>query len=401
MTKDIQINKKSIIILGCLTGMAALSIDMSLASIPFMGSELSSDLSTSQFTVGFFMAGVAIGLIPAGLISDRMGRIPVLIYGLTIFILASLMTVLATSIEFMLIARLIQGIGASAGMTIPRAMVRDVSSGKSAAQTLSSMMIVLTFIPMLAPIFGSYLVGEFEWRATFIAITVIGLILLLSVKKELDETHAVNKSINLKEQLKTGIKEFFKHKVSIFGMLLVVVSITGYMSLITGSSVLMIEIYKLPAGWFGPIFALTGLSVLVGSFINKSLLKKLKIIQVMMIGIFFIGLGASILLTIAYLNEVRFSILWGGVCIYMFGTAFVISNSTALALDPLSKTAGISASIIGTIQNLCSAIGSVITGLFYNGTINNMVFLMGVLGLFVVIIFVIGVESIKDSYNAF
>jgi len=401
MTKDIQINKKSIIILGCLTGMAALSIDTSLASIPFMGSELSSDLSTSQFTVGFFMAGVAIGLIPAGLISDRMGRIPVLIYGLTIFILASLMTVLATSIEFMLIARLIQGIGASAGMTIPRAMVRDVSSGKSAAQTLSSMMIVLTFIPMLAPIFGSYLVGEFEWRATFIAITVIGLILLLSVKKELDETHAVNKSINLKEQLKTGIKEFFKHKVSIFGMLLVVVSITGYMSLITGSSVLMIEIYKLPAGWFGPIFALTGLSVLVGSFINKSLLKKLKIIQVMMIGIFFIGLGASILLTIAYLNEVRFSILWGGVCIYMFGTAFVISNSTALALDPLSKTAGISASIIGTIQNLCSAIGSVITGLFYNGTINNMVFLMGVLGLFVVIIFVIGVESIKDSYNAF
>ena len=400
MTKDIQIKKKSIIILGCLTGMAALSIDMSLASIPFMGSELSSDLSTSQFTVGFFMAGVAIGLIPAGLISDRMGRIPVLIFGLTIFILASLMTVLATSIEFMLIARLIQGVGASAGMTIPRAMVRDVSSGKSAAQTLSSMMIVLTFIPMLAPIFGSYLVGQFQWRATFIAITVIGLILLLSVKKELDETHTGNKSINLKEQLKTGIKEFFKHKVSIFGMLLVVVSITGYMSLITGSSVLIIEIYKLPAGWFGPIFALTGLSVLVGSFINKSLLKKLKIIQVMMIGVFFIGLGASILLTIAYLNEVRFSILWGGVCIYMFGTAFVISNSTALALDPLSETAGISASIIGTIQNLCSAIGSVITGLVYNGTVSNMVFLMGVLGLFVVIIFVIGVESIKDSYNA-
>ena len=87
-------------------------------------------------------------------------------------------------------------------------------------------------------------------------------------------------------------------------------------------------------------------------------------------------------------------------CIYMFGTAFVISNATALALDPLSKTAGISASIIGTIQNLCSAIGSVITGLVYNGTISNMVIITGVLGLFVVIIFVIGVESIEDSYNA-
>ena len=185
MAKDIKINKKSIIILGCLTGMAALSIDMSLASIPFMGSELSSDLSTSQFTVGFFMAGVAIGLIPAGLISDRIGRIPVLIYGLIIFILASLMTVLATSIEFMLVARLIQGLGASAGMTVPRAMVRDISSGKNAAQILSSMMILFTFIPILASIFGSYLVSEFQWRATFIAITVIGLILLLIVNLSL------------------------------------------------------------------------------------------------------------------------------------------------------------------------------------------------------------------------
>ena len=119
MKKDIKIYKKSIIILGCLTGMAALSIDMSLASIPFMGSDLSSGLSSSQFTVGFFMGGVAIGLIPAGLISDRMGRIPVLIYGLIVFILASLMTVLATSIEFMLIARLIQGVGAAAGMKSP------------------------------------------------------------------------------------------------------------------------------------------------------------------------------------------------------------------------------------------------------------------------------------------
>ena len=400
MVKDMKINKKSIIILGCLTGMAALSIDMSLASIPFMGSELSSDLSTSQFTVGFFMAGVAIGLIPAGLISDRIGRIPVLIYGLIIFVLASLMTILATSIEFMLIARLIQGLGASAGMTVPRAMVRDISSGKNAAQILSSMMIVFTFIPILASIFGSYLVGVFQWRATFIAITVIGLILLLSVNKELDETHIGNKSINFREQFEIGIKEFFKHKVSIFGMLLVVVTITGYMSLITGSSVLMIEIYKLPTGWFGPIFALAGLSVLIGSFINKYLLRKFKIIQVMMIGVFFIGLGASILLTIAYFNEVRFSILWGGVCIYMFGTAFVISNSTALALDPLSKTAGISASIIGTIQNFFSAVGSVLTGLVYNGTISNMVFSMGILGFVVVIIFVIGVESIENSYNA-
>ena len=179
-------------------------------------------------------------------------------------------------------------------------------------------------------------------------------------------------------------------------MLLVVISTTGYMSLITGSSVLMIEIYKLPVSWFGVLFALTGLSVLVGSFINKFLLKRFTIIQVTMMGIFFIGVGASNLLIIAYTNEASFSLLWSSVCIYMFGTGFVIANSTALALDPVPKVAGISASIIGTIQNLCSAIGSVTTGLIYNGSIGNTILVMGIFGLLTVIIFVTGVHLIKN-----
>ena len=152
MNINFIINKRIILVLGCLTGMGALSIDMSLASIPFLSLDLSAGLSLSQYTVGFFMAGVGIGQIPLGLISDRIGRMPVLFFGLVIFVISGIVTSIANSIELILFARFIQGLGASAGLSVSRAMVRDISSGKQSADILSAMMMIFTFIPMLAPI---------------------------------------------------------------------------------------------------------------------------------------------------------------------------------------------------------------------------------------------------------
>ena len=185
MNKNFTINKRIILVLGCLTGMGALSIDMSLASIPFLSFDLSADLSLSQYTVGFFMAGVGIGQIPLGLISDRIGRMPVLFFGLVVFVISGIVTSIANSIELILFARFIQGLGASVGLSISRAMVRDISSGKQSADILSAMMMIFTFIPMLAPIIGGFLVHQIHWRMPFIAITVFGAIILFGVNSGL------------------------------------------------------------------------------------------------------------------------------------------------------------------------------------------------------------------------
>ena len=393
MNINFIINKRIILVLGCLTGMGALSIDMSLASIPFLSLDLSAGLSLSQYTVGFFMAGVGIGQIPLGLISDRIGRMPVLFFGLVIFVISGIVTSIANSIELILFARFIQGLGASAGLSVSRAMVRDISSGKQSADILSAMMMIFTFIPMLAPIIGGFLVHQIHWRMPFIAITVFGAIILFGVKKELKETGVVNKNIQIKEQFRKGIQEFIAYRISIFGMLLIVLSTIGYMSVITSSSLLIIEIYQIPVEWFGILFALTGLSVFVGSLINRRLLKRYKIIKIIGLGVILIGISSLSLLFIAKANQANFILLWGSVCLYMLGTGFLISNAMALALDPLPKIAGLAASIIGSLQNFASSIGSIATGFIYNGSIRNVILLMGLCGLLTALIFIFGAKT--------
>lgn len=393
MNINFTINKRIILVLGCLTGMGALSIDMSLASIPFLSFDLSADLSLSQYTVGFFMAGVGIGQIPLGLISDQIGRMPVLIFGLVVFVISGIVTSIANSIELILFARFIQGLGASVGLSISRAMVRDISSGKQSADILSAMMMVFTFIPMLAPIIGGFLVHQIHWRMPFIAITFFGAIILLGVKKELKETRVANKNFQIKEQFRKGIREFIAYRISIFGMLLIVLSTIGYMSVITSSSLLIIDIYQIPVEWFGILFALTGLSVFVGSLINRCLLKRYKIIKIIGFGVILIGISSLSLLFIAKANQSNFILLWGSVCLYMLGTGFLISNAMALALDPLPKIAGLAASIIGSLQNFGSSIGSIATGFIYNGSIRNVILLMGLCGLLTVLIFIFGAKT--------
>lgn len=395
MSIELPVKRRFIVVLGCLTGMGALTIDMSLPSIPDMVIDLSSNLSAGQLIIGIFLAGFALGQLPAGLLSDRIGRIPILLNGTLIFIFAGIITSLATSIEMMLVGRFLQGLGASAGVVVSRAIVRDIASGKKAASILSIMVMIFTATPMLAPIIGGYLVSQFDWRAPFIAIMIFGAIIFFSITHGLHETKIPEKNKRIKEQLFAGIKEFFSHKQSMISMLLIVIPTMGYMSLISASSSLIIGIYDFPVKWFGAIFALAGLAVLIGSAINRRLLKKFNILQIVGLGAFLVGLGAIFLMYFAWQNQASFIWLWSSVCIYMFGTSFLISNATAMALDPVPKTAGIAASIIGTLQNLCSSLGAITTGIIYNNSIRNTILVMAIFGFLTLIIYALSFRVMK------
>jgi DHA1 family bicyclomycin/chloramphenicol resistance-like MFS transporter len=382
MNRGLASRRRFVLVLGCLTGLAAVSIDMSLPAIPTMVFDFATTMSKGQQIVGLFMAGLALGQLPAGVLSDRLGRMPVIYVGVGIFTAAGIASALSTSIELMLTARFIQGMAASVGVVVTRAIVRDIASGVDAARLLTVMVMIFTAAPMLAPMVGSLLVTTLGWRAPFIAIALFGAVMLFGVNSILRETHIpVRGEHHVLRQLLLSAREFFSHRESVLGVLLVLLPAAGFMSLITASPALVIQIYGFPVKLFGFIFATAGLSILLGSTLNRRLLLRFTTMQMIGAGSAIIGIAAVQMLAIAWLGEAPFGWLWANVCLYMFGVAFVLANATGLALDPVPKVAGVAASIIGTIQNLAASAGSIASGMIYDGTVRNVVVLMGVFGI--------------------
>ena len=390
MSSPSSSQKRSFIVtLGVLTGLAAFTIDVSLPAVPAMVDALSTTLSKGQQIVGIFMFGMACGQIPAGLISDRVGRLPVLYVGMAFFVIGGIVAALANDIELILAGRFIQGIGAAPAIVLSRAIVRDISSGKDAARLMSLMTMIFTAAPVIAPSVGALLIAQWGWRAPFLLIVVLGVLINFAVHRYIYETHTPDAGQHPVRQLVSSFSEFFSHRQSVFGLLLIVIPPAGFMSMIALAASLMIEIYGFSVTQFGLIFATAGISILVGSAINRFLVSKMDSMQAIAIGAVLFGISGTSLLTMAWLDSAPFVLLWGSICLFMFTVAIVLPNATVIALDPLPRIAGVASSIIGTTQNIVGASGALLGAAIYDGTVRNSVIIMGCAAIMVAVTFLL------------
>ena len=376
-----------ILTLGLMTGVAALSVDLSLPAIPFMVEGLGTTMTRGQQIVGIFMAGMAAGQIPAGLLSDRMGRLPVLYMFLSVFLGAAILTAAASDIHLILAARFVQGFGAAAAIVVSRAIVRDIAHGKEAARLMSLMTMLFTFAPVVAPSFGALLITHWDWRAPFIAIALFAGSILILIRINLTETHTPNRDGHPLRQLKQSFSEFFSHRQSVFGLLLLVSLPAGFMSIIAVSAALSVEVYGYGVQQYGLIFALAGISILLGAMFNRWLVTRLDQLASIAFGVLLMAISGTQLLTIAYLDAAPFWWLWSSVCLYMFTVAILMANATVFALDPLPRIAGVASSIIGTMQNIFGAAGALLAAAIYDGTVRNSVIIIGLVTAAVTVIF--------------
>lgn len=382
-------NRRFVITLGLLTGTAALTIDLSLPAIPAMADALATSLPLGQKIVGVFMVGMALGQIPTGLVADRVGRLPVLTAGLVIFTLAAIVAAVATSIEVMLAARFVQGFGAASSIVLSRAIVRDIASGTDAARLMSLMTMIFTAAPVIAPSVGALLTAEFGWRGPFVAIALGSAAMLVAARRNLVETHTPNPEGHPLRQLRRSFAEFFSHRQSIFGLLLIVLPPAGYMSIITVSAALTIEIYGFTVQQYGLIFAVAGLSILLGAIVNRWLVTRFEPLTLLRIGVTLMAIAGVEMLAIAAVDAAPFWLLWQAACLFMFTVAILMANATVVALDPLPRIAGVASSIIGTLQNLSAAAGALIGAAIYDGSVRNTVLIMGAVGASVVAVFLL------------
>ncbi len=369
-------------LLGLFIAVGPAATDMYLPAFPAVEASFGTASGTAQLTLATWFAGLAIGQITQGTLSDRFGRRIPLMLGFIVFTLSTIGCALAPSLTWLAIFRTTAAFGASAGMVIARAVVRDLSEGQAAAIMMSRLMLVMGVAPILAPTVGGAILAFAQWRVIFWVLTLYGIACVILAWKMLPETLPPERRLRLSlagQLERYGMilreKTFLTHAImggcGTFCMF-------AYLS---GSSPVFELGFGLSPSRFALIFGLCAVSLIVCSQLNARLLPRVGLSR-MLTRIARISCGGTIVLVAVAFSGLH--VLWAVVAplIVVIGCqGFANANSTAGALSRHAAHAGSAAALMGTLQFSLGAASGVLVGLLTDGTPRGMAAMM-FLGMF-------------------
>lgn len=313
-----------VIILGALTAIGALSIDMFLSGLPDIQNDFHTTTSNAQLTLSLFMIGLALGNLFAGPISDSIGRRKPLWISMLIYTIASLGIVFVTNIQVMIALRFIQGITGGAASVISRAIASDMYKGKELTKFLSLLMLVNGVAPVIAPAIGGVILSFAVWRMVFIILTVFGVLMVIGTLTKVPE------SLQEDEKDSNGIREMFKNfKHLLFTPKFVLpMAIQGFsfimlFTYISASPFIVQKIYHMSALQFSIMFAGIGITLIISSQLVGFLVDYVDRQRLLKI-VTFIQIFGVVLVIFTLLNHMSFWIL-------VIGFIILVSPVTAVA----------------------------------------------------------------------
>lgn len=356
-------NKRSpifIIILGSLTAIGALSIDMFLPGLPDIRHDFQTTTSNAQLTLSMFMIGLAFGNLFAGPISDSTGRRKPLIIAMIIFTLASLGIVFVHNIWLMVALRFLQGVTGGAAAVISRAIASDMYSGNELTKFMALLMLVNGIAPVVAPTIGGIILNYSVWRMVFVILTIFGFVMvigsLLKVPESLTVTNRESSS-----GLKTMFKNFkilLKTPRFVLPMLIQGMTFVILFTYISASPFIIQKIYGMTAIQFSWMFAGIGITLIISSQLTGYLVDFIDSQK----GMTMIQIIGVILVTIVLLNHWNFWILAIGFIILIAPVTGVATLGFTIAMDESSSGRGSSSSLLGLVQFLFGGIASPLVG---------------------------------------
>ena len=353
-----------LILMGALTALGPVSIDMYLPAFPAIAAGLNATSSQIERTLAIYLLGMAVSQLFYGPLADRYGRKPPLYGALTLYILASAGCAFAPNIEVLTVCRLAQAMGGAAGMVISRAVVRDHYETQDAARALSLLMLIMGVAPILAPLAGGQILELAGWRGIFIAITLAAIVLLLTLSRVMQESLKPERMMLLSwgNILRTYWELFTHRKFTAYAISGGMGSATmfGY---IAASPRLFIQFFEVSPQSYGFLFGTNALSLILGSQVSARLLKSHRpdnilpwALRAMMVA----GLSALLLTIVGWITLPLLMLCM--VC-FMFCQGFVGPNSAAMALTDQGHRLGSASAMLGTFTISCGALAGFLVSL--------------------------------------
>lgn len=385
-----------ILILGLLTAIGPLSIDMYLPGFSVIATDLNTSIEMVGYSLSSFFMGICFGQLLSGPLLDRFGRKRPLYIGLFIYILASIGCGLSDSVEMLIAFRFLQALGGCVGMVAPNAVVRDLFPVDESARVFSMLILILGVSPILAPTFGGYMVAEWGWKPIFFVLAFITLLILITVAIWLPETRKADPNYSLKPRAILGnFRDVLKENQFVTYALAGNTVSAGLFAYLSGSPFVFMTLHGVSQQTYGWIFGLIAAGLITSSQINNLILKKHKSDKVLRIVITIqVSLGLVLLLG----SALDFFNLYGLIAVIMLFLScqgFIFPNAAALAMAPFTRNAGSAAALLGACQMALGAFASALVGVFFNGTVMPMVVIMFSFCFTGFIILVIGQKKLK------
>ena len=385
-------------ILGTLAAFAPLSIDMYLPALPHIASELHTTPSFVQLSLTFFMLGLALGQLLVGPLSDVRGRRTPLLIGLAIYSVASLLCAFSPSIWFFIALRFIQGLSGAAGIVLSRAIVRDIYSGLEMTKFFSLLALVNGIAPILAPIIGAFVLLFAPWKAVFIILSLIGVVMFFLVLFSLPESLPVeSRSVGGLVQTTRTFKQLILDRSFIgFALSQALVSAVLF-AYISGSSFVLQNVYGTSPLVYSLIFGLNGVGIATASQITGKLADRISEVKLFFAGIIMAVFGSiTLLVLLAFQANLYLILIPLLIAISSIGVVSTTGNS--LALQSQGKIAGSASALLGLLQFSFAGIVAPLTGLGHNPSL-SMGIVMTVVSLGAVLSFFLLVSRKQFSLN--
>ncbi len=359
-----------VVVIASIMALNPLAMDMMLPALPNIRSAFQiADANRPQMVLSIFLVGFGVGQFVMGPLSDRFGRRPVLLGGMTVYTIAGLLAIMAPSFETLLLARALQGLGTAATRVIATSIVRDCYAGRRMASVMSLAMMVFIAVPVIAPSFGQAVMLLTHWRGIFVLLMIYGVIALAWSAMRMPETlpKELRKSLAIPDVL-SAFRQTVTNRQTL-GYALAAGGVQGSLfAFVFSSQQIFTEIFKL--GHYFPVaFAACAVGVAIAGFLNSRIVGRIgmRVISHAALTGFVVVAGVLFLTVKTNTLSLPLFMVLSGLMMFAFG--LMMANFTALAMEPQGKIAGTASSLYGTITTLLGiGVGTTI-GQDYDGTL--------------------------------
>lgn len=345
-----------LVTLALLSAVAPFATDLYLPAFPRMVDDLQTSPTNVQLTLTAFLVGLAAGQLIFGPLSDRFGRVKPLVIGATICVAASVVAVLAPTIEVLIAARLAQGLTGAAGMVIGRAIISDLATGREAARAFSLMMIVGGVAPIAAPLAGGFLVEPLGWRGALAIILALVVAMLVAALVVIRETHTKERRARLQDEktsagspLRDLTSRTYVGNLLAFGFAFAVM-----MAYISASPFVYQTMMGLSSAQYGAMFGVNAFGLLSMSALSARLTARREPRSIARIGLVAILVASLAVLALA-VTQTPAGWLALPLFVAVSAMGLIFGNTTALALSAAPRAAGSASAALGATQFLLAA----------------------------------------------